>query len=222
MAWFDRALELDPNYARALAWRACAAAHLWPLQPTQEHFDRNMHLVSRALAIDPTDSEAHRIKGALHTFQRQFDPAAYHLKRARDLNPNDAHLLVKGGLYLSYLGEHEEGLNDIDLAMQRNPLHPDWYWRERGIVLFGLGAYREALNALQRCQEDRDLDHIYQAACLVALGDELPARERVEQLRRTRPEIDLHWVRRALLYRCYKNAADLSRLTAFLETAGLS
>ena len=222
VAWFDRALELDPNYARALAWRACAAAHLWPVQPTQEHFDRNMHLVSRALAIDPTDSEAHRVKGALHTFQRQFDPAAYHLERARDLNPNDAHLLVKGGLYLSYLGEHEEGLNDIDLAMQRNPLHPDWYWRERGIVLFGLGAYREALNALQRCQEDRDLDHVYQAACLVALGDELPARERVEQLRRTQPEIDLHWVGRALLYRCYKNAADLSRLTAFLETAGLS
>jgi hypothetical protein len=89
-------------------------------------------------------------------------------------------------------------------------------------VLFGLGAYREALNALQRCQEDRDLDHIYPAACLVALGDELLARERVEHLRRTRPEIDLHWVRRALLYRCYKNATDLSRLTAFLETAGLS
>ena len=222
VAWFDHALELDPNYARALAWRACAAAHLWPLQPMQEHLDRNMHLVSRALTIDPTDSEAHRIKGALHTFQRQFDPAAYHLERARDLNPNDAHLLVKGGLYLSYLGEHEEGLNDIDLAMQRNPLHPDWYWRERGIVLFGLGAYRQALNALHRCHEDRDLDHVYQAACLVALGDELPARECVEQLHRTRPEIDLHWVGKALLYRCYKNAADLSRLTAFLETAGLS
>jgi tetratricopeptide (TPR) repeat protein len=106
--------------------------------------------------------------------------------------------------------------------VQRNPLHPAWYWRERGIVLFGLGAYREALNALQRCHEDRDLDHIYLAACLVALGDELPARERLERLRRTRPEIDLHWVSRALLYRCYKNTADLSRLTALLETAGLS
>jgi TolB-like protein/DNA-binding winged helix-turn-helix (wHTH) protein/tetratricopeptide (TPR) repeat protein len=222
VAWFDRALELDPHYARALAWRACAAAHLWPPQPTQEHLDRNMHLVSRALSIDPADSEAHRIKGALHTFQRQFDLAAYHLERARDLNPNDAHILVKGGLYLSYLGEHEEGLNDIDLAMQRNPLHPDWYWRERGIVLFGLGAYREALNALERCQEDRDLDHIYQAACLVALGDDSPAHDRVEQLRRTRPEIDLHWVGKALLYRCYKNAADLSRLTAFLGTAGMT
>jgi adenylate cyclase len=222
VAWFDRALELDPNYPRALAWRACAAAHLWPLQPTQEHLDRNMALVSSALSIDPADSEAHRIKGALHTFQRQFDLAAYHLQRARALNPNDAHLLVKGGLYLSYLGEHEEGLNDIDLALRRNPLHPDWYWRERGIVLFGLGNYREALNALQRCQEDRDLDHIYQAACLVALGDELSGRGRIEQLRRTRPEIDLHWVKSAILYRCYKNPADLSRLTAFLQAARLS
>ena len=85
VAWFDRALELDPNYPRALAWRACAAAHLWPLQPAQEHFDRNMHLVSSALSIDPADIEAHRIKGALHMFQRQFDLATYHLERARDL-----------------------------------------------------------------------------------------------------------------------------------------
>lgn len=221
VAWFDRALELDPNYARALAWRACAAAHLWPLQPTQEHLDRNMRLVSIALSIDPTESEAHRIKGALHTFQRQFDLAAHHLERARDLNPNDAHVLVKGGLYLSYLGEHETGLGEIDLAIQRNPLHPDWYWRERGIVLFGLGAYREALTDLQRCQEGRDLDHIYQAACLVALGDKASARMGVKQLCQTRPEVDLHWVRRAIPYRCYKNPADLARLTGFLETARL-
>ena len=109
VAWFDRALELDPNYARALAWRACAAAGLWPLQPTQEHLDRNMDLVSRALSIDPTDSEAHRIKGALHTLQRQFDLAAYHLERARDLNPNDAHILVKGGLYSELPWRAREG-----------------------------------------------------------------------------------------------------------------
>ena len=89
-------------------------------------------------------------------------------------------------------------------------------------MLFGLGAYREALNDLQRCQEDRDLDHIYQAACLVALGDEMSARDRIEQLRRTRPEIDAHWGRSAILYRCYKNPTDLSHLTGFLETARLS
>jgi TolB-like protein len=221
VAWFDRALALDPNYARALAWRACAAAGLWPLQPTQEHLDRNMKLVSSALSIDPSESEAHRIKGALHTLQRQFDLAAHHLERARDLNPNDANVLVKGGLYLSYLGEHEKGLSAIDLAMQRNPLHPDWYWRERGIVLFGLGAYREALTALQRCQEGRDLDHVYQAACMVALDDEVSARMSVKQLHRTRPEVDLQWVRRAIPYRCYKNPADLLRLTGLLETARL-
>lgn len=221
VAWFDRALELDPGYARALAWRACAAAALWPLQPTQDHLDRNMNLVSRALVIDPTDSEAHRIKGALHMYQRQFDLADYHLERARDLSPNDAHILVKGGLYRSYLGEHEYGLREIDLAMQRNPLHPDWYWRERGIVLFGLGAYHEALNALQRCQEGRELDHVYQAACLRALGDEVPARGRLDQLRQTLPMVDLNWVMGAIPYRCYKNPADLSRLTGFLEAAGL-
>ncbi|MEQ1613667.1 MAG: winged helix-turn-helix domain-containing protein [Hyphomicrobiaceae bacterium] len=221
VAWFDRALELDPSYARALAWRACAAAGLWPLQPTEEHLDRNLDLVSRALSIDPADSEAHRIKGALHTLRRQFDQAAYHLERARVLNPNDAHILVKGGFYLSLLGEHEQGLNDIDLAIQRNPLHPDWYWRERGIVLFGLGTYREALNALQRCQEGRDLDHIYQAACLVALGEDVTARKCLEDLRQTRPEVTSNWIKRAIPYRCYKNPADLSRLTGFLETAGL-
>ena len=93
VSWFDRALELDPNYARAHAWRACAAAHLWPAQPSEEHLRRNMRSVELALSIDPTDSEAHRIKGALHTFQREFEGAVYHLRRAkaRRARPPRAH-----------------------------------------------------------------------------------------------------------------------------------
>jgi adenylate cyclase len=221
VAWFDRALELDPNYARAHAWRACATSGLWPDQPTQAHFDQSMKSVLTALSIDPSDSEVHRMKGALHTHQRQFERAAYHLQRARELNPNDAQVLIKGGLYRSYLGEHSQGLDDIDLAIRLHPQHPDWYWRERGTVLFGLGRYDEASDALRRYQEGHR-SFVYQAACLAAVGHATRAHEEIERLRQTKPEVDLAWVKQAFLYRCYRDPADLSRLTEFLEVAGLS
>jgi adenylate cyclase len=221
VAWFDRAIELDPNYARAHAWRACAASGLWPDQPTQAHFDESMKSVLTALSIDPSDSEVHRMKGALHTHQRQFERAVYHLQRARELNPNDAHVLIKGGLYRSYLGEHSKGLDDIDLAIRLHPQHPDWYWRERGTVLFGLGCYSEASDALRRYQEGHR-SYVYQAASLAAAGEEARAGEEIEHLRQIQPGVDLGWVKQAFLYRCYRDPADLSRLIECLEAAGMS
>jgi adenylate cyclase len=230
VAWFDRALQLDPNYARAHAWRACAASGLWPDQPTQDHFDESMKSVETALSIDPSDSEVHRMKGAIHTHLRQFELASYHLQRACELNPNDAHVLIRCGLYRSYLGEHGKGLHDIDLAMRLHPQHPDWYWRERGTVLFGLGCYREASEALQRCQPYQpglrarrgDRRYVYRAACLAAVQEFRQAREEIGRLQMIQPGVDLGWVKQAFLYRCYRDPADLSRLIEFLESAGLS
>ena len=219
VAWFDRALDCDPNYARAHAWRACAAYHLWPEQPSQDYIDCNMQSVVTALSLDGTDSEAHRIKGSLHAFQRQYDLAEHHLGKARELNPNDAQILVKNGLYQSYFGNHEAGLREVDLSIQRNPLHPDWYWRDRGIVLFGLGAYWEALEALRLCQEGRELEYVYQAAALAALGEAESARAQISKVWLQRNSEGLDWLDVALPYRCYKKPEDRERLREFLSIA---
>jgi adenylate cyclase len=221
VSWFDRALELDPNYARAHAWRACAAAHLWPAQPSEEHLKRNMNSVEVALSIDPTDSEAHRIKGALHTFQREFEAAIYHLRRAKALNPNDAHLLIKGGLYLNFLGNYEEGLEDISQAMRRNPLHPDWYWRDKGIVLFSAADSSHALDALHCVTENREVDLVYQAACLTDLKQSAKAQRQAGQLLQSGDGFSLERLDTSLPYRCYQDPAEGTRLRELLRRAGL-
>jgi adenylate cyclase len=138
-----------------------------------------------------------------------------------DYNPNDANILIKSGLYRSYFGDHDAGLIDVDLAMKRNPLHPDWYWRERGIVLFGLGAYEEALHALQLCENDHILDHVYQASCMSAIGERNDARERIERLRRIDPEICFAKIESTLPLRCYRKQEDKNRLRDLLAFSDL-
>ena len=78
---FNKAIEIDPNYARAHAWRACSMANTAGWYP--DDFDDNWFAdctagVTRALAIDFTDPDAHRIMGAIKLVTGDFDLARYH------------------------------------------------------------------------------------------------------------------------------------------------
>jgi TolB-like protein len=221
LGWFDRAIDLDPAYARAHAWRACAAYALWPEQPGEAHVDRNMRSVDTALSIDPTDSEANRIKGILHAYRREHESAERHLRKARRLNPNDARLLIKSGLHRSYLGDAEGALRDAIRARSRNPLHPDWYWRDLGIIHFNAGRPEDALRALALSDAGRVADHVYIAASLSAVGEIAEARRRVARLRTARPDVDGAWLRRALPFRCHRDPGQLEDLVKRLAAVGL-
>ena len=221
LGWFDRAIDLDPTYARAHAWRACAAYALWPSQPKDVHIDRNMASVDAALSMDSSDSEAHRIKGILHAFRREHERADHHLRTARTLNPNDARLLIKSGLHRSFLGDCDAALQDASRARRRNPLHPDWYWRDLGIVLFNAGRHDQALNALVLSDAGRIVDHVYIAASLVLTGQIDAARHRVRQLKALQPETNVTWLRQALPFRCHRDERALDDLIECLSAAGL-
>ena len=218
---FDRAIDLDPAYARAHAWRACSAYALWPSQPKDAHIDRNMASVDTALSMDSSDSEAHRIKGILHAFRREHERADRHLTTARTLNPNDARLLIKSGLHRSYLGDCGAALQDASRARRRNPLNPDWYWCDLGIVLFNAGHHEQALNALVLSDAGRIVDYVCIAASLVLTGQIDAVRHRVAQLKALQPETDVTWLRQALPFRCHKDERALDILTGCLSTAGL-
>ena len=56
--WFSKAIEADPNYATAYAWRVCAASWLPEFDLGAGEQD-----IRRALELDPCDPEANRILG---------------------------------------------------------------------------------------------------------------------------------------------------------------
>ena len=224
MALYDRAIELDPDYARAWAWRACARASLWPKNPDKTDFDDSYYHAAMALSLDPSDAEVHRVMGGVLVYLRQFDSAQYHLEMARKLNPNDAHLLLRGGFYLSYLGDHDRSIRDVERALHRNPLHPNWYWREAGIVFFANGDNRAAVEAfsLLKQKQGRETELVYKAAALVVMGQSKEARAEVDALKEINTEFTLASLGQWRPFRLYKDGSDLEKLKGLLTTAGLT
>ncbi|MGE0698802.1 MAG: hypothetical protein AB7O57_06885, partial [Hyphomicrobiaceae bacterium] len=220
--WYDRAIALDPNYARAYGWRACAAVTFWPKRPQQEHFDACQTYSSKAFELDPHDAEAHRLMSGISIYQRRFDLGVYHLEKMRALNPNDTQILVKSGLWSNYLGDHDRGITDIELAMHRNPLHPAWYWRDTGIVLFDRGDYKGAWTALSLVPVVRHVDLVYRVACLVGLGQLQDAKAQVERLRAEHNEIAPSDLQGWMPYSCYRQDQDFVRLRDHLARAGFA
>ena len=123
----DRALELDPNYAHAHAWRACVLGQTWVngwCEDRDAVWDRMVAELGIALALDDHDSDVHRILAAVALAHDDHDQAAYHQERGLALNPNYDLILVQQGELLTWLGRPEDGIEWIRKAMRLNPYHP--------------------------------------------------------------------------------------------------
>jgi TolB-like protein/Flp pilus assembly protein TadD len=90
----DRALEIDPIYAPALAQKALVT-HLMSDSmgaygdiPVAQSMPVSRRFVEQALALDPGLAEAHAVNGLLLDDLDRFDEAIESLNRALEINPN--------------------------------------------------------------------------------------------------------------------------------------
>jgi adenylate cyclase len=84
----NRAIELDPNYAHARAWKACVIGQAC-MNNWCEDRDASMRAildeVQTALTLDENEADVHRILGALKLNFDEYDKAIYHQERALSL-----------------------------------------------------------------------------------------------------------------------------------------
>ena len=216
-----KAVELDPGFARAHAWLACASTStlLWGGYPSPEQMDDAMARVQKALSLDENEGEAHRIIGAIYLHRdRQFDRAEYHITKAVTLNPNDANTAAKAAELFSYTGRSQEAVASVKRAMLLNPHHPDWYWQELGLAHYVGGQYTEAIGAFKRIAKLVEFDYTYLAACCVALGEIEQAKSHIANMRQIRPRASIRYFEQS---QPYKNDTDLQRFLDALRKAGL-
>jgi len=137
----DRAIELDPSYAHAHAWKACVVGQAWlhnwcEDRPASERMI--LEELQTALALDDNDADVHRILAALKLNFNEHDKAAYHQERALNLNPNSDLIVVQQGELLTWLGRPEEGIEWVRRAMRLNPYHPERFWSHLGRAQYGV------------------------------------------------------------------------------------
>jgi adenylate cyclase len=215
----DRAIQIDASYARAYAYKALSyvvGISLIEAENLAEWRRRALECAETAAALDPMDGVCHWSLGEAALQARQDDRALDHMARALALNPNDADVLAVAGYIRALTGDPEAGLQQMGMALERNPLSPSWYHWLRGAVLFLLGRFDEALRAFNLCNPPNPSVLRWRAVTMVRLGRIEEARSDVQALLAVRPGATVTEVEQFLDY-----MPDLGRYLDALRQAGL-
>lgn len=149
--FFERALALDPSFARAHAGLSLSHFNEWSCQAWEVWDDKERlayEHASRAAALDDGDAQVQMVLARVHVYRRDFDHGARLVERALALNPNDADVLAQASLARSYLGDPASGLALAEKAIRLHPRHPAWYCVSLAVALFALGRYAEVRDAV--------------------------------------------------------------------------
>ena len=223
--FFERALSLDPSYARGYAGISLSHFNEWSCQ-AWEIFDDKEHLAFKnarqAADLDDRDAVIQLVLGRILLYRRQFDEAVRHVDRAIELNPNDSDVLAHAALCRCYLGEPALALTMTSKAMRLNPHYPNWYISSSALALFMLERYPEALELMARTPDAAVDVSAYQAAAHALSGDLVKAAASIERFRADfeqkitfgcRPEAGdpLRWLMQVNPFRRREDAAHFER-----------
>jgi TolB-like protein len=190
IAAYTEAIELDPNYALALAGRSYAltlhAGGLATGAVIHGEYEKAESDARRALALAPELAEAHM---ALASFLEQgaidFARASEEFQRAVALAPGNAQTLRSSSRFAAYMGHSEAALSGARRALMLDPLDLRSYGN-LGAVLHAARRFREAAAAYAEVINlNPDLRSTYDLRGLAfyALGDLQSARASCETKR---------------------------------------
>ena len=180
---FEQAIEVDPNYARAYAWKACSLGNLsdWEEDPDPNILSEAIASAKKALELDPNEPEVHRIMGAIKLwFERDHDLAKYHFEKARELCPSDVYIISRYAVMLNYFGEFEKALSELERAMRLDPFSHDLLFGPEGMCHYWLENYDQAIASFRKVRvPSRNL--FYLAATYFKKGDKESAQEKLKE-----------------------------------------
>jgi adenylate cyclase len=147
------ALQRDPGFADAWAGLADTYSILdhrpgVTTLPPAETYRLAAQAAEKALSIDPDSHEAHAALGHILMHQGEFDTAERHLKRAIELNPNDAMARLWYSVLLRTIGRKDEATVQALRARELDPLSP-LVLRIGGVAFVYSGDPRQALEAAE-------------------------------------------------------------------------
>ncbi|MCR9239651.1 MAG: winged helix-turn-helix domain-containing protein [Alphaproteobacteria bacterium] len=133
----QQAISRDPRSSlayRTLAWVAWWTIYHGTTESIPAVLAEGIDAATRAIAIDPTDHHARRLRAQLHFMKEDAATGLTELRHAHDLNPNCALTLCWLGFYEAVNGDVAKGVPLAEAGLRRSPRDP-----ARGSMLCGLG-----------------------------------------------------------------------------------
>ena len=137
--------------------------------------------------------------------------------KALALNSNDADMLADMADMLSYRGEAEKAIEQIERAKELNPRYPDWYDWSLGFAYFQKRQYAEAVTALGKLTDPPNTAYVLLAACKVKLGQPIPRDEIIQRLLSKDPQ----WTPEHLKQFPFVKPEDQQHYLDALQVAGI-
>ncbi len=148
--YFQRALQLDPDYARAYTGLAASyglLAFYSGMRP-REALVLEAEAIRKALALDPGLAEAHAQSGYYAVFPKHNpELAEAEIKRAIELSPNSSDAHHAYALFFMHQARFDESIVEAKRALELDPLWSGSYGTLADMNLYA-GNYDEAIRLL--------------------------------------------------------------------------
>ncbi len=154
--WFERAIALEPRFARAWGMLGSTWTHMafWGHRSPVEAYREADRASRRALEFDESQSEAHAALGGVLWF-RDWDlgTARLHLERAVDLNPSDAQARIWLAVFLASMAlDHSRAAWEAEQAQALDPFSA-WVWGYSAYVRYWGRRYEQAVELSEHAVE---------------------------------------------------------------------
>ena len=226
---FERASELDPNYAMAwvmLGWYHFTFADVggWRGDAEQRKLARApmRKFARKAIEVDPYCADAYCLMAMYHLEQKEFDEAIENAEKSIVLAPSNAEVVNEAATLMTKAGEPNRGVELARRSMRLCPRYRAGYLRVLGVALRFADEPEKALPLLIESVKRERTDHLSPRVNLASLLGELgrvsEAENAAKDVLRLASDFSIKAYVEGLSYR---SPGDLRRIAEGLQRAGL-
>jgi adenylate cyclase len=227
---FEKAVELDPEYA--WAWAMIGQTYWidnrygWQ-RPREESFKKLNEYAQKAMELDDSIPDAHAILASTYVWKGEHDKAIEILEKSISLTPNAAENHAILGMYYRFDGRFQDSIRMTEKAIRLHPYYPDWYLYNLEYSYYYLGQHEEAIALAKkhlklienRGGTDTFWQHLILAQNYIRLGKDKEARYHAAEGLKANPKYTFKWEREGSMYR---DPALIEQQIDDLRKAGLT
>ena len=144
--FYNKAIELNPNYAEAYNYRGLA-------YNDKKYYEMALSDYNKAITFDPNYANAYNNRGNYYAIvKKEYDRALQEYDKAITLSPKDARIYSNRGFAYYRKNDPESALRDYNKALVLDQNLPNAYVN-RGVLYLGKKEYEKALQDFNKAIE---------------------------------------------------------------------